>query len=126
MIGFDKKNEERLRRDWADPRLDSRLRFLVWALVGFVSQFRKDLIITSIFRPDPGSVHGHWRGIDARSSIFSSTQRQRILAFTNQLRYDRAKPELDTAIHHNVGQGWHFHLQTNSGAETILVKVNDV
>jgi hypothetical protein len=125
MIEFKTPQEK---EDFNNPRLDNRLKFIVYALDGFVQHnFLKDITITSIWRPkttDSG-VHEANRGVDIRTMYFTESEIAQILEFLSQVEYGLSSSgqPLKTAIYHDVGQGKHLHLQcSNSNLTPILKK----
>jgi hypothetical protein len=91
--------------------LDARLREIVLWTTGYTSgKWEIPLRVTSIYREGNGSVHGHWRGLDAGSREFSTWAQGEILEVVNK-RYPYGDEEHKTLIWHDVGQGEHFHFQ---------------
>ena len=75
--------------------------------------FLIDPTVTSIHRPDRSSVHAWGKGIDFRSRDFSALQIELLVAhFNNKFTYDIHRPTLRTLLYHDVGSGFHFHLQS--------------
>lgn len=137
MILFKTENGVRLEMEWNDPRLDSRLKFILHAMSDYMfEQFGVNLTITEIYRSDatnreyykdldnpPPSTHQYWRAADIRSYDLSDKQIQELLFWVvNQVDY--GKEGIFTAKYHTVGMGFHFHVQCNGGLHTMLKKVN--
>jgi len=102
--------------------LDSRLKFIIYALAGFIAnEFGKPLVITSIFRPGDKGVHGYWRGIDIRTYYYLAEEITEILEFINKtLPYGYGAYK--TALYHNTGQGDHIHIQVSRNDHTKIIK----
>ena len=72
--------------------------------------FDKELIITSMIRPDEMSVHSIGRGVDIRSHNYGKEEIIRFVSHMNYaFPYGRGKP---TALYHDTGRGIHIHLQS--------------
>lgn len=95
---------------WNTP---PKLRMIACDMEWYVlKNFKIELEITSIFRPkttDSG-IHSCFRAIDFSSHGFSPEQIEEVYNYVND-KYPYGKGELKTLIHHDVGQGPHFHLQ---------------
>jgi hypothetical protein len=114
--------EHPLNTEWMSPLLDSRLKFIIYALAGFVwESFGKPITITSIYRAGDKGVHGYWRGIDIRSIYFTDDEIKEIKDFlnTNIVYGDNVH---NTCVYHDVGQGIHFHIQVSSNDATSIQK----
>lgn len=112
-----------IKTEWRDLRLDKRLRFIIVAVVGYVSDvMEKDVVITSIFRPGDSGVHGCWRGIDLRSWLYTDQEIRKIVRFVNDHVPYNSGRRYKTCLHHNVGQGVHFHFQCSRGRCTRLCR----
>ncbi len=55
------------------------------------------------------SVHQFGRGADLRDWIFTEEERQEICNYVN--KYFPYTNKRHSCILHNVGRGWHFHIQ---------------
>ncbi|MBM3328205.1 MAG: hypothetical protein FJY67_01870 [Calditrichaeota bacterium] len=105
--------------EWRDGRLSLRLR----AVVRFVDSWVKeqcgfDIVLTSIFRPQTtdSGVHATWRGVDIRTRDWPEGVAETLAREVNQIfRYDVSRPQMKTALVHDVGQGTHLHLQVKAG-----------
>lgn len=87
---------------------------LLREVVGWVTAKHGYDIITSAHRPDDPGVHGTIpvRGIDLR--IFNVGIAQLIAnAINRRWIYDSERPGKKVAIVHDVGSGWHLHLQVH-------------
>ena len=109
--------------------LDVRLIHIACALAGALEyEFSKDLVITSVFRTDLNSTHGHWRAFDARvkpkwgKAIYTDKELEFIKAFCSHYLYGNDKK---TLFIHDAGSGLHLHVQVPSGDTIILTKVNN-
>lgn len=100
-------------------RLHSKLQTIIFDIVVYIEEnFKKDVIPTSIYRPykkgQKHSVHNVYRGFDFRSHIFTKEEIEQILNYVNEKYiYDPMRPQFKVAIYHNVGKGWHFHIQSH-------------
>jgi len=105
-------------------KVDSRLRHILFALSGFVSQsFGKDIVVTSALRDDPGSLHAYGRAFDIRieqvgNKHFTDEETEQIKEFVSAYEYDEKHKTL--FVH---GEPPHGHLQVNSGDYTKLRKI---
>ncbi len=111
MIKFIKEKHQK--EFW---QLYPTLQLIIMDIVVFCEEnFSKDVIPTSIYRPFNGkkhSVHNVYRGFDFRSRIFTKEEINAILDYVNdKYIYDPLRPNYKVAIFHNVGYGWHFHIQ---------------
>ncbi len=143
-----KKNQRIIVQDQF-RRMDARLQFIAYSIMGFAHQtFGKDLVITEIMRneeqqrsyyrqpktgPYKKSVHQFGRGIDfgirpyrkddldfwpysvaTACPAIEEAEAKTIDAWFSQLvAYDDERPEYDSVVHHNVGMGYHIHLQVS-------------
>lgn len=78
----------------------------------------KQIVITSIFREivegKKLSVHNFWRGCDVRSRNFTKEQIDDIVSYINgRWEYDPSRKFLHVIQYHNVGLGYHFHIQVH-------------
>ena len=97
-------------RDEFDQLTDDMKAILLAAEAFSWYHFDKELVITSMIRPDDKGVHGVGRGVDIRSHNYGKEEIARFVAFMNYaFPYGRGKP---TALFHNVGKGDHIHLQS--------------
>jgi hypothetical protein len=111
-----------LEEQWNDARLRPDLKQLVSLADAYsLKKNNKSLIITSLFRDGYASVHGFWRGCDARVSsadgyggsiaYFSTEQANDIRDFINWIfRYNE---KYSPCLHHDNsgGAGTHLHFQ---------------
>jgi len=113
---------DNLKQQWNDARLRPDLKQAVALADAYSStKYNKNIFITSIFRAGYESVHGHWRGIDARVSFgdslgglvahFSVEQANDIAGFINWVYV--YSDEHRACIHHGNGgaPGTHLHFQ---------------
>jgi len=103
-------------------KMHEKLQNIVMDIAVFVEEkFGKNIIPTSIYRPykgDKHSVHNVWRGFDFRSRIFTKEEIDEIVKYVNnKYIYDPLRPHYKVAIYHNVGKGWHFHIQVHPRTE---------
>lgn len=96
-----------------DPTL---LSLLSWA----AGQFRslgKNFVVTSLNRPDgPGKIHdtNPLRAFDCRCNHLTEAERSNFsVRATEAWIYDTDRPDLSVLLHHDVGQGDHFHFQVH-------------
>ena len=70
--------------------------------------------ITEVWRED--GVHSLCRAIDLRSKNYEDPEA--VAADINaHWIYDPQRPEYKCCVYHNVGKGWHFHLQVHDRTE---------
>lgn len=125
-LAFKSDNEEQ-----EFPKISPRLRAILWELTWFCNtKIFKDVCITDLLRTQEEqdslyfkhskyqktpwkSVHQYGRGADIRTyDCFSVQEIQTILRFLNSnWTYDPTRPQLKTAIYHNIGAGAHIHIQ---------------
>ena len=99
-------------RDFA--RIDTRLREIVQFMDAYAySTWRDDLVVTSIFRDDPNSVHAYGRGIDLALLIKGNSEQLRRIV-NQKFDYDLARPELETIPALRHGTAPHFHVQVRA------------
>ncbi len=115
-------------------KLDNRIRFIAYALEGYVRcEFKKELMATEILRdeetqreyypddPDKVSVHQFWRGIDFRSHDFTEDEINKIVEFLNSNVY-YGKDGVVVCIYHDV-KGIHLHVQVGHEDKVRLKKI---
>ena len=110
---------------------EERLQCIVYSLSGYIEhQFEKDLIITSIYRDQEGSVHKYWRGVDFRiapksgTSIYTDEEIRMIKKYMSRFMYSEVKKHLNTLRVHDAGSGLHGHIQVNGYDNTIIRETN--
>lgn len=131
----------RIQNEWDNKALDKRLRAIVFYVVGIINNDTYDryVKITDIFRSKAEqekiygtgtkkvSVHQDWRGIDFivefedeenESDIFHELLAESI---NNTFEHD-AEGKYQTALFHNVGAGWHIHIQVSYADQTKVKK----
>ena len=99
--------------EWCEDNIDPRLYAIIMAQMRFVhNTFGSPSVIeiTSLYRKDPKSVHGHHRGVDWIVRGLSREGHELIRDWTN-LHFPYQKPGYDTAKWHNAGSGYHMHNQ---------------
>ena len=87
---------------------------LIDILMWLADEYPERIIITCGYRPGDKGVHGTipCRGVDLRSRIFKSPDR--VVNYINLVwEYDHTRPEKKVALFHDVGKGYHFHIQTH-------------
>jgi hypothetical protein len=102
-MGLEMKDYQILKALMQHPYHTKLIALAMWCSVRH-SQF----LITSAYRPDKDSVHGHFRGLDLRSHWFSDPQ-QMVLDINTFWEYDPKRTEMKCAVIH--GPPDHFHLQ---------------
>lgn len=125
-----KNDDSRLQNELNElPSKNPELFSVLVDISGFIEdQFKKDTIITMIFRTqaeqdeiykdDPKykvrkfvSPHQLWDAFDLRDSIFSQDEIKQIVDYLNG-KYNATNDFAWTALDHKVGEGaWHFHVQ---------------
>lgn len=76
--------------------------------------------ITSLYRIGDTGVHGQLplRGIDLR--CHDANVGQAVSEYVNaRWTYDPARPQMKCCVYHNVGLGYHLHLQVHHRTERI-------
>lgn len=90
-------------------------------------QFKKELVVTGIFRTDEEqaqiykndarykikpftSPHQYWQAFDLRDSTFTKNETGKIVKYLNDT-YNPTNQLKFTAMDHSVGLGFHFHVQ---------------
>lgn len=112
-------------------QLKPRLKIIMTLLEQFFTvEFKKDILVTGCFRTQDEqdaiykdnqkyqekpwqSVHQFWRGCDVRVIDWTPKERDRTLMYLNSFTYDDTRPEMKTAIIHDVGAGNHLHVQVS-------------
>lgn len=130
MIKF-KNNSKRLKKEF--NLLDNRLRFILFAIDGYVvKSFDKDIVITQLFRTDEEqkeiykdgrkSLHQFYLAADIRSSMFSQEEIGNIYSYLEENVY-YGEEDKEVVIYHIVGKGsFHFHLQISYKDTVKLIK----
>lgn len=120
----------RIEQEWNSDKLDFRLRIIALALDWYCKKYinKRGIVLTHIlriwdeqkeiyktnprFKLNPWhSVHEYWRGIDAGVNAYTEEERQRMCNFIN--KYFQYFGRHCCCVYHNVGLGWHFHLQVD-------------
>lgn len=105
-------------------RLDPRLRAFHLETADYVQRrFGKVWVITCVNRDQPDSSHGHKRGVDARSTQFTSYEKREIMLRSSRIwgadlapigqRTDDGRKKFLRMICH-IGTAEHFHTAINS------------
>ena len=129
----------RIEKEWNSEKLDFRVRLLAIALDWYCRKYvyKRGINLTHIFRSNEeqreiyknnakfkvapwGSTHEYWRAIDVGVNAFDEEERQRMCNFVNK-RFNYYGSH-NCCVYHNVGKGWHFHLQVDWKAELIVYK----
>ena len=73
-----------------------------------------NVFVTSAYRKDDKGVHGQipLRGLDIRSTVFEDPEKL-CEDINNHWEYDLDRPEKQCAIYHDIGKGFHIHLQVH-------------
>lgn len=129
---------ERIEKEWNDKRLDFGLRIIALTVDWYCTEnFGRDIQLTDIYRTqeeqdryykdDPNykiqkwySTHQFWRAIDVGVNKYSESQRQELCNYIN--KHFNYKGSHNTCVYHNVGKGWHFHLQTDWLKQMVVYK----
>lgn len=77
--------------------------------------------ITSLYRIGDQGVHGTLplRGIDIRCKT-ERHGREVEKYINNRWEYDKYRPEMKCCIFHNVGRGYHIHLQVHFNTQRVI------
>ena len=96
-----------LKVPWS-PRL---IAVFKWLLVRYNAD---QILITSAWRMGDPGIHGviPLRAIDIRSTGFNNAV-DTVNDINDNFIYDPDRPEMKVAIYHNVGRGWHIHIQVH-------------
>ena len=96
---------------------DLRLQALMVDVVGVFREIGVPLVITSLYRDEgPGKIHdtNPLRAFDCRCSHMTGDQKRKMEEyFEAAWIYDTDRPDLSVLLHHDVGQGDHFHFQVH-------------
>lgn len=91
------------------------LHFHLRAVLRWVaSKFGMCFVITSLYRMDDNGVHGQLpcRGADLR--CYDKDIANEICSKVNaHWKYDPSRPNVQVALAHNTGKGFHIHLQVH-------------
>ena len=89
---------------------------IVFSLAGALEYaFKKDLILTSVYRKEEGSVHEFYRGVDFRicpkgqKPIYTDDEIKYIKEICKHFVYE----DHPTLLIHDAGTGLHGHLQVD-------------
>ena len=109
---------------WADERLDERVKRLVRHLAVELEFSGYEAVITSIWRkrkfdkdgkPLDSGIHEAWRGVDLRETTPRSLSTALVDRMNIWFPYDLARPRMLTIPPLDHGDGPHFHLQVKPG-----------
>lgn len=130
MISYKTENgldyENRLRNEFL-YQIDPRLRAVLLELGDWIwFMWHKPLILTCLNRTEAEnkavggskySAHKYCRGADIRSRIFEDEQKSLIISHIETVWNESAmiRPPFLYAIHHDSGQGEHFHINISWG-----------
>jgi len=87
---------------------------MVELIVWFTVRYSQTVFTCAFEARDYPSVHDEdpYRGMDVRSWVFDDPQAV-VDDINNHFQYDPERPEIKTAIYHDVGRGRHIHLQVH-------------
>lgn len=124
-----KNDDARLKAELATLKTKNKpLYDILFNLADWVKdKFKKELVITGIFRTDTEqaaiykndsrykvkpfkSPHQNWTAFDLRDSTFDKPEIPQIVKYLNDT-YNPTNVYKFTAMDHNIGSGWHFHCQ---------------
>lgn len=124
-----KDDNDRLKKELESLKVQNKpLYDILFDLADWVKdQFKKDLIVTGIFRtPEEQALiykndarykvrpfkspHQFWDAFDLRDTIFTQDEIPKIVQHLNDT-YNPTNGYKWTAMNHTVGLGWHFHVQ---------------
>lgn len=105
------------------PLYDMLFDLAVW----IKDNFKKDTVVTGIYRTDAEqaeiykndpryklkpfkSPHQFWQAFDLRDSIYTKDEIKKTVDYVNKT-YNKHNQLAFTAMDHNVGKGFHFHIQ---------------
>ncbi len=107
---------------------DIRLQIIVYAVDAFCqSKFAKELVVTDVWRDDPNSVHGDYRGLDFRiitkvgKEYFTGTEVDEIIKFCDHFKYDENRPNYSCLFVHDAGSGKHGHVQVAPNNRLVII-----
>ena len=121
---------KRIEQEWNSDQLHFRVRILALVLDWYCKKYVnvRGINLTHIFRSNEEqrdiyknntkfklapwhSTHEYWRAVDVGVNAFTETQRQEMCNFVNK-RFNYSGSH-NCCVYHNVGRGWHFHLQVD-------------
>ena len=125
--------------EFNSSNLDTRVRNILLFTAGWAWYVLDSSIeITSVYRTDSeqmrlyggkmpsfGNVHGAWRAIDfvikdGNKRLLEAEKCERIETLINKYIQHDIKGKYPTCVFHNVGHGWHFHIQVSYKNQTKL------
>ena len=131
---------ETIKKEFESNQLDKRLKLLIFMIVGLLeNEHDCQAKITSVYRSDTeqkqlyggkmppfGNVHGQWRAVDLvayhNGSLIPTAVGKDIRDCLNQRIQHDKENRYPTVVYHNIGYGWHFHVQVSFKDETKLKK----
>jgi len=101
-----------------EPRFEKEYDALDRRVIGIVaviealcrSLYYAETTVTSVWRNDKASPHYYHRAVDLRSNHLKPEDTLYVVNLIN-LVYPFNHNNLQTILWHDVGQGWHFHVQ---------------
>ena len=124
-----KNDSPRLKTELAELlKLNKSLYDILFDLADYVKDsFKKELVVTGIFRTDQEqdeiykndakykikkfkSPHQNYTAFDLRDSTFIPDEIKNIVKYLND-KYNKTNTYTWTALDHSVGKGYHFHVQ---------------
>jgi len=86
--------------------------------------FKKEILVTSLFRPktDDSGVHALGRAADIRTVDYFTTKQITVLVFliNSMYVYDAPRLNYNVALYHRVeGNTWHIHIQVHDNTKII-------
>lgn len=112
--------EARIAQEWADPRLDLRVKVIVRCMAYWLDIEGYRCILTEVFRAD-GGIHAAWRAVDVRSTHIPLELAQEIRSKVNHMfpyrnGYFDTIPPLNHAGNASRSTADHFHVQVRAAA----------
>lgn len=95
-------------------KLNDKLIAIMEAMSNLVeAKYGDDVTITSVYREDLKSSHMYFRAVDASVRLLEHKKCKYIEHLIN-IVFPYDKIYYQTAIYHNAGSGWHFHIQVKA------------
>ncbi len=101
------------------PGFSPKLRAIILEMAYYAWRYiEKTIVITDVIRNDKTSVHRYGRGCDVRTHNFTDGEQLELETHLNEyFPYgNHEKPWIKTCSRHDVGSGFHFHLQVKPGS----------
>lgn len=121
---------KRIEQEWDSIDPDFRVRVIALALDWYCKKYvnKRGIILTHIYRTNDeqrdiykniarfklkpwSSTHTFWRAIDVGVNSYTENERREMCNFIN--KYFNYSGSHNCCVYHNVGLGWHFHLQVD-------------